>query len=31
MRRLQENPRIATYVALDTVNRLLPGKRSVPA
>lgn len=31
MRRLQENPRIATYVALDTVNRLIPGKRSVPA
>jgi proline dehydrogenase len=31
MRRLQENPRIATYVALDTVNRLLPGKRLVPA
>jgi len=31
MRRLQENPQIATYVALDTVNRLLPGKRSVPA
>ena len=31
MRRLQENPRIATYVALDTVNRLLPGTRSVPA
>lgn len=31
MRRLQENPRIATYVALDTVNRLLPGKLSLPA
>ena len=31
MRRLQENPRIATYIALDTVNRLIPGKRSVPA
>jgi proline dehydrogenase len=31
MRRLQENPRIATYIALDTVNRLLPGKPSVPA
>ena len=31
MRRLQENPQIATYIALDTVNRLIPGKRSVPA
>ncbi len=31
MRRLQENPRIATYIALDTVSRLLPGKPSVPA
>ena len=33
MRRLQENPKIATYVALDTVNRLRPGRdgRSVPA
>jgi proline dehydrogenase len=25
MRRLQENPKIATYVAIDTLNRLRPG------
>jgi proline dehydrogenase len=32
MRRLQENPKIATYVALDTVGRLIPsGAKSVPA
>ncbi len=32
MRRLQENPKIATYVALDTLTRLRPGDgRSVPA
>ena len=33
MRRLQENPKIATYIAVDTVNRLLPGGdgRSRPA
>jgi proline dehydrogenase len=33
MRRLQENPRIATYVAIDTLTRLRPGGdgRSVPA
>jgi proline dehydrogenase len=27
MRRLQENPRVAGYIAADTVNRLLPGSR----
>jgi proline dehydrogenase len=26
MRRLQENPKIATYVALDTLSRLRPGR-----
>jgi proline dehydrogenase len=26
LRRLQENPRIAGYIAADTVNRLLPGR-----
>jgi proline dehydrogenase len=26
MRRLQENPRIAGYIAADTVNRLIPGR-----
>jgi proline dehydrogenase len=32
MRRLQENPKIATYVALDTVGRLIPsGAKQVPA
>ena len=33
MRRLQENPKIATYVALDTLGRLVPGGngRSAPA
>ncbi len=32
MRRLQENPKIATYVALDTVGRLVPsGAKQVPA
>jgi proline dehydrogenase len=32
MRRLQENPKIATYVALDTVGRLIPsGAKEVPA
>ena len=33
MRRLQENPKIATYVAIDTLNRLRPGGdgRSAPA
>jgi proline dehydrogenase len=33
MRRLQENPKIATYVALDTLGRLRPGGdgRAVPA
>ena len=25
MRRLQENPKIATYIAIDTLNRLRPG------
>ena len=25
MRRLQENPKIATHIALDTVGRLVPG------
>jgi proline dehydrogenase len=25
MRRLQENPKIATYIAVDTVGRLIPG------
>ena len=32
MRRLQENPKIATYVALDTLGRLVPGGdgRSAP-
>lgn len=25
MRRLQENPKVATYIALDTLNRVLPG------
>jgi proline dehydrogenase len=25
MRRLQENPKVATYIALDTVGRLVPG------
>jgi proline dehydrogenase len=32
MRRLQENPKIATYIALDTVGRLIPsGAKQVPA
>ena len=33
MRRLQENPKIATYIAVDTLNRLRPGGdgRGVPA
>ncbi len=32
MRRLQENPKIATYIALDTAGRLIPsGAKSVPA
>ena len=26
MRRLQENPKIAGYIAADTINRLLPGR-----
>ena len=26
LRRLQENPRIAGYIAVDTVGRLLPGR-----
>jgi proline dehydrogenase len=26
MRRLQENPRIAGYIAVDTLNRLVPGR-----
>jgi proline dehydrogenase len=32
MRRLQENPRVATYIAFDTLSRVLPGRngRSVP-
>ena len=27
LRRLQENPRIAGYIAADTVGRLVPGAR----
>jgi proline dehydrogenase len=32
MRRLQENPKVATYIAFDTLGRILPGGngRSVP-
>jgi proline dehydrogenase len=26
MRRLQENPKIAGYIAADTINRLIPGR-----
>jgi proline dehydrogenase len=26
LRRLQENPRIAGYIATDTLNRLIPGR-----
>ena len=26
LRRLQENPKVATYIALDTLNRLRPGR-----
>jgi hypothetical protein len=26
MRRLQENPKIAGYIAADTLNRLIPGR-----
>jgi proline dehydrogenase len=26
MRRLQENPKIAGYIAADTFNRLIPGR-----
>ncbi len=26
MRRLQENPKVATYIAFDALNRLLPGR-----
>jgi proline dehydrogenase len=30
MRRLQENPKIAGYIAADTVGRLLPGRNGSP-
>ena len=30
LRRLQENPKIAGYIASDTVNRLLPGRNGSP-
>jgi proline dehydrogenase len=30
LRRLQENPRIAGYIAADTFNRLLPGRNGSP-
>ena len=30
LRRLQENPRIAGYIAADTVGRLLPGRNGAP-
>ena len=30
MRRLQENPKIAGYIASDTFNRLLPGRNGSP-
>jgi len=26
LRRLQENPKIAGYIAADTLNRLVPGR-----
>jgi hypothetical protein len=29
MRRLQENPKIAGYIAADTVGRLLPGRNGL--
>jgi proline dehydrogenase len=30
LRRLQENPRIAGYIAADTVGRLIPGRNGSP-
>jgi proline dehydrogenase len=30
LRRLQENPRIAGYIAADTINRLVPGRNGSP-
>jgi proline dehydrogenase len=30
LRRLQENPKIAGYIAADTVNRLIPGRNGSP-